>query len=68
MLLFCLPFATIHRYVQAWQILDACEAATGKQVLTLEEREWVLGGTVASLFPGAWGAWGVPADKQQGVS
>jgi hypothetical protein len=42
------------RYAKAWQALDDCEAAIGKQLLTPDQREWVFGGTIASLFPGAW--------------
>jgi hypothetical protein len=44
----------LNRYLKAWQALDDAEAAVGKQILTQEQREWVFGGTVASLFPGAW--------------
>jgi hypothetical protein len=42
------------RYTKAWQALDDAEAQSGKQLLTPEQREWVFGGTIASLFPGAW--------------
>lgn len=41
-------------YAKAWTALDDAEAAAGKQILTPEQREWVFGGTAASLFPGAW--------------
>lgn len=42
------------RYTKAWRALDDAEAANGKQLLTPEQREWVFGGTIASLFPGGW--------------
>ncbi|WIA22167.1 hypothetical protein OEZ85_004501 [Tetradesmus obliquus] len=41
-------------YVKGWQLLDDVEAATGEQLLTQEQRQWVFGGTIASLFPGSW--------------
>jgi hypothetical protein len=54
-------------YLKAWSILDDAPAAaqqaggssggsgSASSVLTAEEREWVMGGTLQSLFPGAWG-------------
>lgn len=42
------------RYVKAWRVFDDYEAASGEQLLTPEQRQWVLGGTAASLFPGGW--------------
>uniref|UniRef100_A0A383V5S3 Amidohydrolase-related domain-containing protein n=1 Tax=Tetradesmus obliquus TaxID=3088 RepID=A0A383V5S3_TETOB len=41
-------------YVKGWQLLDDVEAATGEQLLTQEQRQWVFGGTIAGLFPGSW--------------
>jgi hypothetical protein len=40
--------------LKGWQLLDAYEAATCQQLLTQEQRQWVFGGTIASLFPAAW--------------
>lgn len=48
------------RYGQAWALLDHHEAAVGQQLLTEEERDWVFGRTLATLFPGAFTA-DVPA-------
>jgi hypothetical protein len=46
------------RYVKGWQLLDEAESVTGEQLLTQEQRQWVIGprapNTIRSLFPGGW--------------
>ena len=39
-------------YEKSWEILP--QIALEDEVLSPEEQSWVLGGTVRSLFPGAW--------------
>ena len=41
-------------YGKVWEILPQVELED--EVLTPEEQSWVFGGTVRSLFPGAWEA------------
>jgi hypothetical protein len=51
---YCAAAVACRRYVKGWQLLDEVEAATGEQLLTQEQRQWVFGGTIESLFPGGW--------------
>ncbi|GBG00055.1 hypothetical protein Rsub_12799 [Raphidocelis subcapitata] len=41
-------------YAKAWGILDAAAAAGGAEAVSAEERAWLVGGTAAALWPGAW--------------
>jgi hypothetical protein len=42
------------RYDNAWKILEASDATAGEALLTPEDTACLMGGTLQSLFPGAW--------------
>eukprot|EP01024_Parvocaulis_polyphysoides_P000836 TRINITY_DN10225_c0_g1_i1.p2 TRINITY_DN10225_c0_g1~~TRINITY_DN10225_c0_g1_i1.p2 ORF type:complete len:123 (+),score=12.40 TRINITY_DN10225_c0_g1_i1:110-478(+) len=42
-------------YLKAWQLLDEWEKIEGAPLMTEEQREWVMGKTLMSLFPTSFG-------------
>jgi hypothetical protein len=43
------------RYTKAWSILEDGDAlAGGPPLLSAEEKRMIMGGNLASLFPGGW--------------
>eukprot|EP01025_Chloroclados_australasicus_P031030 TRINITY_DN3130_c0_g2_i2.p1 TRINITY_DN3130_c0_g2~~TRINITY_DN3130_c0_g2_i2.p1 ORF type:complete len:343 (+),score=41.62 TRINITY_DN3130_c0_g2_i2:128-1156(+) len=42
-------------YVRAWDLLDVWDEIEGEPLMSEEDKEWVLGKTLASLFPDSFG-------------